>query len=207
MMFKLASPPASEAQANAQKAETDTLAAEILNLDEKKVAKTIKRLSSLIESTEAPQIRIVMTGAAGSGKTTAAGIMAKQLSLKDFDLDEYIEGGHTGDAGSYNARLLKAFTHVWQDLPSRTGWIIDHVEACHPDLVKTFKPLFAIFVDPGEKRIRDAAEARNRVRGKDDPGRVKRAMDSLKTAKKQFSALKAIAEVETEGFVLKQLEY
>jgi hypothetical protein len=207
MMDKLASPPASEQKANAQKAETDTLAAEILNLDEKKVAKTVKRLADLIESTEAPQIRIVMTGGAGSGKTTAAGILAKQLSLKDFDLDEYVEGGHTGDKQSYNSRLLKAFTHVWQDLPSRTGWIIDHVEACHPDLVKTFFPLFAILVDPGEKRIRDAAEARNRVRGKDDPGRIKRAMESMKTAKEQFAALKSVAEVETNGFVLKQLEY
>jgi GTPase SAR1 family protein len=188
-MIKTAGPPSSEAKANAKKAETDTLAAQLLDLDSARLKKQATRVANFIRNSVSKEnARIVITGGAGSGKTTFAGALSKELKLKDFDLDEYVEGGHTADQEAYETRLHNAFLGVWQDLPDKTGWVIEHVEACHPFLVETFEPSFAILVDPGADRLKRTAEARNAV-GKADPSREKRALETMKKAKKQFKAL------------------
>jgi Cdc6-like AAA superfamily ATPase len=203
-MIKEAAPPEGEAAANAKKARTDRLAGEILNFDKKKIKKATNELLEVLSNTKNPTI--VITGGAGSGKSHLSSKLSDELGIKAFDLDQYIEGGYTKDAKAYEERLKNAFYKVWEDLPNKGGWIIEHVEACSLPAVGIFKPAFAILVNPGEEKIRLTAEARNKV-GKPDPSREKRALETTKKAISQFEGLKG-AEITPKGslYILKKLE-
>lgn len=198
MITKEAAPPSSEAKANAQKAKTDQEAGQLLDFDKKKLQQGVAELIKILSTFKNPTI--VVTGGAGSGKSTVSGMLSEKLGIKEFDLDKYIEGGHTKDKDAYQARLKKAWYNVWQDLPNEGGWIIEHVEACNPELVGMFEPDLAILVDPGEQKLKLTAAARNKV-GKEDPTREKRALETMTKAKKQFNAL------DGEKVVLKSTLY
>jgi hypothetical protein len=203
-MIKTAAPPDSEAESNAKKSETDRMASELVPINKKKFKEWMGEMADALGQMKNP--KIVVTGGAGSGKSSLASVLSDELGIKHFDLDAYVEGGFTDHKKTYEERLQKAYYNVWEDLPSKGGWIIEHVEACSPELVEIFRPEWAILVDTGEQKIRLTAEARNKV-GKDDPTREKRALETMKKSKKQFEALKGpTANGVGSPYILKKLE-
>jgi hypothetical protein len=189
--------------ANKQKADTDSKAAELLDIDQKELGKASKTISSILEHLEVPRMKIVITGAAGSGKTTLAGELSKKLSIPVFDLDEFIEGGWTSNKEEYKKRFVKALYQVWQKLPAKGSWIIDHVEACSPDILHILHPNFFILVHPPDSRIVATAKARMEV-SDDKTDRVPRALQSKKTAEKQFKDAGGMLLRKEKGWTLKR---
>ena len=196
--------------ANAAKAQTDTKAAGLLGLDEdavKKVAKAVAKDILALHKDDIP-IRIVMSGGAGSGKTTFARLLSEELGVKNIDLDEYVPGGFTTDKDEYARRFNKSLYEVWDSVPPKKGWIIEHVEACNKDLVGLYSPNFAILVDPGLERVTAAAKGRADVADEKDPShRIERGIQSSMKAKKQFEALRApsAGTIHFTGFTLKSI--
>lgn len=189
--------------ANKTKADMNTQAAQLLNLDEDALGAEVKKLVAVIMKV-AGSPRVLVTGGAGSGKTTVAGSLASLLGVKNLDFDEYIPGGWTSDKNEYARRFNKGLYELWEDVPQKKGWVIEHVEACNPDLVGLYNPDWVVLVDPGEERIRRAAEARTAVTGSGE-GRLARALQSVKKAKEQFKAIPGEVELRTPGFVLKKV--
>lgn len=193
-------------QANAKKAETDRKAAELIGVDMDAVRRVAKNLAGIIRASQLTPIRIVIAGAAGSGKTTIALALAKELGVKCIDLDEYIPGGHTDDKVEYERRFNRGLYEAWDTVPHRSGWIIEHVRSCHKDLVGLYNPSFALLVDPGMERIRMAAAARAAVSTDAEQDRLARALETERAADKQFTALHGIVlSREPKGYTLKAL--
>jgi hypothetical protein len=192
-----------DTHANAQKADTDAKAAELLDIDQKELAKASKTIAGILEHLEVPKMKIVITGAAGSGKTTLAGELSKKLEVPVFDLDEFIEGGWTSDKEEYKKRFVKALYQVWQKLPANGSWIIDHVEACNSDILRILRPNFLILVHPPDSRIVATAKARMVV-SSDKSDRIPRAMQSKKTAEKQFKDAGGMLLRKEKGWTLKR---
>jgi hypothetical protein len=201
-------------QANAQKANTDRKAAELIGMDEDVVRSNAKAIAYLLRERcgngqhehTLNMLRIVIAGAAGSGKTSIAIHLAKELEVKHIDLDDYIPGGHTSDKKEYDRRFNRGLYEAWDDVPHKSGWIIEHVEACNKDLVGLYSPNYALLVDPGLERIRRAAVARAAVSDGDRKDRLARALETEATSRKQFSALHGtVLGRELKGFVLKEL--
>jgi hypothetical protein len=203
MMEKMAKPQ--DLKANAAKAEMNTRAAELLKLDEDALHQQAVKIADAILAAFDGAPRVVVTGGAGSGKTTLAVALEKELGVKNFDFDEYIPGGWTADVEEYARRFHKGLYELWEDVPPKKGWIIEHVEACRPELLGLYNPDFAVLVDPGEERLRQAAEARTAVAGNGE-GRLPRALQSDNKAKAQFKALKGKVLLTVPGFVLKKVE-
>lgn len=193
---------------NKAKAIADSKAGALLHLDEDVVQEQAEDLADAMDEVFEGAPRVLITGGAGSGKSTLAEKLGSVLSLKHFIFDEYIPGGWTSDKDEYARRFQKGLYELWEHVPQRKGWVIEHVEACHPDFVGLYRPDFAILVDPGEERLRAAAEARTSVMGADskDSARLDRALQSDKKAKSQFNALPGEVVFKMPGFVLKKVE-
>jgi energy-coupling factor transporter ATP-binding protein EcfA2 len=198
-MNKTAAPPESEREANRAKAETDDLAAQFLELDHPRLKRDVAVLAHIIKTDGIHNRTICITGGAGSGKSTLAKLLAKALSVKTFDLDEYIKGGYSDD-GTYDRRLSTAAYNVWMELP-REGWIVEHVNACKPDVSDLFKPQYAILVDPGKQHLKEVAAARN-MAGKTDHSREERALKTAEEAKNEFKKLKGAYVPMSSGTLL-----
>ncbi len=179
-----------DVEANKVKSYINTQAANLIGVDMDEVRKDAKAIAdSLQKELGTKQLKIVITGGAGSGKTTVAGALATELGLKVFDFDEYIPGGWTEDKKEYERRFNKGLYELWEDCGSlKKGYIIEHVEACHPDLVGLYRPDVAILVHPEIERLRKAAEARSAITGKSE-GRLERSLQSDKKATRQFNDL------------------
>jgi len=200
---------------NKAKAVADSKAGELLHLDEDVLRAQAKMLSDAIFKEMGDAVlagvdpRVLVTGGAGSGKTTLAGHLAKALGVKNLNFDEYIPGGWTSDSEEYAKRFNKGLYEMWDDVPKKKGWVIEHVEACDQDLVGLYRSDFAVLVDPGEERLRAAAEARSAVMSKGTDGnkdRLARALQSDKKAKTQFNAMKGKIIAKIPGFLLKVVE-
>ena len=199
-MLKTAEPQ--DPNANAEKAKLDSKAAGLLGFDPDEVRKAAIVLAMTLPEGAC----VVVTGGAGSGKTTIARELAKTLGAKNFDFDEYIPGGYTADKTEYARRFSKGLYELWEDVPEKKAWVIEHVEACSPDLVGLYRPDYALLVDPGVERIAKAAVARSMAGDSKPEERVARGLQSAEKAKKQFNALPGeMVETGLKGFLLKEL--
>lgn len=175
------------AHENAVKAKTDELASMLLDIDTNKVKKSAKNLAKVIKALQPKEQRIVITGAAGAGKSTTAKFIGEELKIPVFDLDQFIDGGWTKNREEYEHRLLGGMRKLLEKLPEG-GWIVEHVEACHPSLVHAFEPNVAVFFKAPQDRLINVAQARSEASGSGDPGsRAMRAVTSGQTARSQFS--------------------
>jgi adenosyl cobinamide kinase/adenosyl cobinamide phosphate guanylyltransferase len=143
---------------------------------------------------------VVVTGGAGSGKTTFSKEMAIFLGVKHLDFDTYIPGGYTPDKNEYERRFNKGLYEMWEDVPPKQGWVIEHVESCNEDLVGLYRPEYAILLDPGEEWLSKAVEARGNRNG------LSRALQSSSTARSQFRELSGEVVAKLHGLTLKKLE-
>lgn len=203
MMQKVAQ--VQDPELNKAKASVDAKAGELMHLDWDAVRESAEKLADSIDG-DSP--RVLVTGGAGSGKSTLAECLEQALKVRKLNFDEYVPGGWTSDSEEYARRFNKGLYELWEHVPQKKGWVIEHVEACHPDLVGLYPPDYAILVDPGEERLRSSAEARTAVMGADskDQGRLARALQSDKKAKAQFNALKGEVVLKMPGFILKKVE-
>lgn len=190
---------------NQAKASVDARAAALMHLDWDAVREVAEDLAEHIGEDEP---RILVTGGAGSGKTTLAECLEQVLKVRNLNFDNYIPGGWTSDSEEYARRFNKGLYELWEHVPQKKGWVIEHVEACHPDLAGLYPPDYAILVDPGEERLRSSVAARAEVMGDDgkDGARLARALQSDKKAKSQFNAMKGEVIFKAPGFVLKKVE-
>ena len=200
---------------NKSKLMADAQAGELLHLDEDVLKGQAKMLSDAIHKEMGDAVlsgvdpRVLITGGAGSGKSTMAGHLSRALGVKNLNFDEYIPGGWTSDSQEYAKRFNKGLYEMWDDVPKKKGWVIEHVEACDPDLVGLYPSDFAVLVDPGEERLRAVAEARSSVMGNGTEGnkdRLARALQSDKKAKAQFNAMKGKVIAKVPGYLLKVVE-
>lgn len=192
-------------RANARKAEIDTRAADLLNWDQSRLVKVARKIADFVKGDATKTFCI--TGGAGSGKTSLAGELAEVLNVPNFDFDEYIPGGYTKDSKEYRGRLVKGMANLWEDMPHRPGWIIEHVEACNEDMLAAFKPDFCIFVDPEVERLLRTAQARGHVAGDDDQQvykREQRALESSEYARMQFSKVSGPVVLSGKGWSMKK---
>ncbi len=208
MIDKIAAPPASEAKSNEKKHQVDRLAAELLDLDEAVSKMGAKKIEAAIHkqlntSEEGPP-RVVICGAAGSGKSTLAGALSNELGVSTFDLDDYIKGGFSPIKKVYEPAFMAALMAVWIDMPGDKGWILEHVRATDPLVLTLMKPNFAVIVEPGKAHIEHTAQARNMV-GSPDPRRLKRAMDTMEEANKQWAAIPFPVCASGKGWRMKRL--
>ena len=198
--------------ANAIKAEMNTQASQLLHLDEDALKGKAQKIADAIWADLGDAVlagvdpRVLVTGGAGSGKTTLAGQLSQILGVKNLDFDEYIPGGWTSDSEEYARRFNKGLYELWEDVPKKKGWVIEHVESCASSLIGLYNPDYAVLVDPGEERLAAAAEARQAIMGKGtDKDRLARALQSDKKAKEQFKAMSGEIVFKTPGFVLKKV--
>lgn len=141
---------------------------------------------------------IVVTGAAGSGKSLFAKKLAKKLEVPCFDLDEYIPAG---DKSDYTRRFYAGIYKMYNQMNYKRGWVLEHVHACSSDIMSIFRPLHAILLTPGEKTISDVAKAREAL------GKVKylaRAMETLKSSAEEFNSLPSPAVTVRQNWTLKR---
>lgn len=183
----------SERAANRRKSAVDRLAGELMGLDGERVGADALDIASRIrkylgkEQNDPAHLRIVVCGAAGSGKTTLAAALSKHLEIPHFNLDEYIPGGWTPDKSLYRQRRTEGIFKLWQDFPKKSGWVIEHVEAAGEEVRKVFSPRWAILIDPGPERLMRVAEAREQVSGGDTAAtRAIRSLESARIASTQF---------------------
>lgn len=175
-------------EANAKKDETDRKAGELLHVDFDKMKNDAAELAAHIRGRADGTYKVVVSGGAGSGKTSISFRLAEALGVKHLDMDKYVPGGFTEDEDEYARRLNKALYEMWEDIPTKGGWVIDHVEACSKEVVGLLNPTFALLCDPGVERIRSVAEARKQAGG-DAADRLARGLQSASKSSKQFAAL------------------
>jgi hypothetical protein len=174
---------------NRRKEETDHRAGELLHVDLDKMKADAEELAAHIRGRAGGVYKVVVSGGAGSGKTSISFRLAEALGAKHLDMDKYVPGGFTEHEVEYARRLNKALYEMWEDIPTKGGWVIDHVEACSKEVVGLLNPTFAILCDPGVERIRSVAEARTQA-GSDHEERLSRGLQSAIKSTKQYAALK-----------------
>lgn len=176
--------PSSE---NSQKARTDELASELLGLDAKKLVREAGLMATFLKSNvKADPLKIVVTGAAGSGKTTLANALSSALGLPVFDMDQFVDGGWTPNRPEYDHRLIRAMYKLLAKMPSHGGWVVEHVEACHPSLVHSFEPNVAVILHTDKRNLLRVAEARSQVSRNGYHSFAMRALGSGEIAERQF---------------------
>lgn len=188
---------------NKVKEMTDAQVGILLKLDKESLHEKVELVAKLIDSTFDSEPRIVVTGGAGSGKSTFAADLASTLGVKGFSFDQYIPGGFTEKKDEYERRFNKGMYELWEDIPQKKGWIIEHVEACKPEFLGLYAADFAILLDPGEEHLRKVVEARSTLQG---GVTLARALSSATKAVSQFEDLKGELVFKTPGMFLKRLE-
>ena len=196
--------PRVDHQANARKRGYDSLAASLLDLDNKKLESTAGGIAFDLLGPE--QVRLFVTGGAGAGKTSVASVIGERLNLPVFDFDEYIPGGHHKDVRIYRKRLLDGMDNLWNDVPVKKGWIIEHVEACSSDMVESFKPTHCLLMRPPMRHLQLVAGARSEVSGIEEHELAQRALETAKRSVEQFAAVPGKIVKRGTGWVLKKLE-
>jgi hypothetical protein len=193
-------------EANAKKKAIDSLAAGLLNIDKEHLTSLAGDIAFQLLGPK--PVRLMITGGAGSGKTTISSTIAERLNVPSFDFDEYVPGGYTSDGKEYRHRLVAGMEHLFNDLPYKTGWIVEHVEACNSDMVQAFKPTHCLLLIRPAKHLLRAAQARGTVAEDSDEdvsAREKRALESSEYAKMQFEQVPGEIVGRGEGWVLKKL--
>lgn len=186
--------------ANSKKKDSDYLTSLFMDYS----PKTIDSLAKEIFETFPESDRLVLTGAAGAGKTSLSKRLSKLFDIPVIDLDDLVEGGFTKDRNEYERRLSDAWDKLISDLPDK--YIVEHVEACNPGLVDRIKPNYAIYVDPGEDNLRQVAIVRSKV-GKSSPEqRISRSVSSGKTARDQFDNLTGELVIDRPNLKVKKLK-
>lgn len=193
--------PKSETESNAKKALTDRLVSEFLDIDKRLLKNISDEAAYLIRSNP----KVVVCGAAGSSKTSFAKYLSKRLEVPAFDLDEYIPDGWTGDEKKYRINFLNGLDNLWTEVPTKGGWIIEHVHACSPEVAKMFAPKWAIHLNPGKEQLKAVARMRDAVAGEPDGTRSERAISSGRKAFQEFSKIPGKVLAEGSGWILKEL--
>lgn len=188
---------------NKVKEQTDAQVGILLKLDQESLKGKAELLAGIIDSTFEGQPRIVVTGGAGAGKSTFAAALASTLDVKGFSFDQYIPGGFTEKKDEYERRFNKGMYELWEDIPQKKGWVVEHVEACKPEFLGLYAADFAILLDPGEEHLRKVVEARSSLKG---GVTLARALTSAAKAISQFDELKGELLYKGPGLFLKQLE-
>jgi hypothetical protein len=195
--------PTVDRELNAKKRRLDHLAGELLDLDKKDLELEASGIAFDLLG-ESP-IRLCVTGAAGSGKTTASAVIGERLNLPVFDFDEYVPGGYHEDGKIYRKRLIDGMSNLFDALPVKRGWIVEHVEACNEDMVKAFRPTFCLLICPPTDRLLQVARVRSSLSADDPLCRELRALQSAEYAKMQFDAVPGDTIKETAGWRLKRV--
>lgn len=188
--------------ANARKKEVDLLASQLLQIDEEELVGAAGDIAFRLLGPE--QVRLMVTGAAGAGKSTIASTIAERLNLPCFDFDEYIPGGFTPSGKEYRHRLVLGMGRLYDDLPYKTGWVVEHVEACNSDMVNAFKPTHCLLLTQSVERLLTTARARAAAAADEAASREKRALESSEYAKMQFEKVKGEIVGRGKGWVLKK---
>jgi hypothetical protein len=192
-------------EANARKARTDSLAAQYLDIDQKKLAKDAKTITDALPD----NVRLFITGGAGSGKSTVSSELGELLDVPVFDFDEYIPGGYSKDPKVYRKRLLDGMDSLWGSLPVKKSWIVEHVESCNDEMVKAFRPTHCLIICPPATRAMRTAAARSLVSGESPAAqyrREQRAMESAEYARMQFDAVPGKIVLRGKGWELKEVK-
>jgi len=172
---------------NAQKQITDDLAGELLELDKAPLKYAAKEVADLLGTMNLR--KILVTGGAGSGKTTFSDELANLAELRHFDMDKYVKGGYTKDASVYTQRLVDAVYKMWLVLPI-AGWVVEHVEMGRPEFVQSFQPDAVILLPSGKEHLRNVAAARAIAAREPSPvEREDRAVQTSEQAEKRFDTL------------------
>lgn len=194
---------------NKVKENTDAQVAILLKLDKESLHEKVQEVSDAIWNAVGDDVlagvspRVVVAGGAGSGKSTFAADLSTTLGVKGFSFDQYIPGGFTEKKDEYERRFNKGMYELWEDLPQKKGWVIEHVESCKPEFLGLYAADFAILLDPGEEHLRKVVEARTTLQG---GVTLARALTSAAKAVSQFEELKGEIVFKAPGVFLKQIE-
>jgi len=149
--------------------------------------------------------KIVICGAAGSGKTELSTELGKILGFKVFNVDDLVPGGFTEDEEKYRRRLEDAWMLLIAKLPS-SGWIVEHIEACNPMLTKVIEPDYAILMTPTLDKVLEVARARDSVSAAIGINRERRARASVGIASSQFGGVSGEEVIKIEdGLIVKKI--
>lgn len=188
---------------NKVKENTDAQVGILLKLDKESLHEKVQAVADVIGSVFEGPPRIVVTGGAGAGKSTFTADLAATLGIKGFSFDQYIPGGFTEKKDEYERRFNKGMYELWEDIPQKKGWVVEHVEACKPEFLGLYAADFAILLDPGEEHLRKVVEARLSLQ---NGVTLARALSSAAKAISQFDDLKGEIVFKSPGVFLKQLE-
>lgn len=198
--------PKVNAKANENKRLIEDRAAKLISsFDRSELRRQSEDIIKLIRKSDQRPTRIIVLGAAGSNKTSLSHELSVLTNLPAFDLDEYVEIGDNLSP-DYPKRLRAGWYNLWPEVPNSTGWIIEHVEAGHPDFVAMMKPRFAVLLSPGIDHLKSVAAARTAVSG-DDRGdrRERRAMETAIRSAKHFHDLSGMVIGKGTGWTLKEI--
>jgi shikimate kinase len=197
-----------EAVANERKLAIDALTAELLKPNHEQIKEEIvDPIAAYFFDHENWPINLCITGGAGAGKTTVAKLLSAAVgSVPVFDFDEFIPGGYTKNPKEYRARLMRGLMALWEAIPAKGGWIIDHVESCNEEFIKSFRPNFALYIHQPGSVLVNTARARAQASGeKDSTDREQRALESAEYAKLQFKQLQGVVVLKNPTFKLKKI--
>lgn len=192
--------PVSDEKANERKHQVDQAVDEFLDLNPKKVEAVARAIATHVRAG-----RIVVSGGTGAGKTTVAKALSGLLHIPFFELDDYIPGGGHDNRAVFLARLEQGMNNLWEDLPGKKPWVIEHIECCSPLFREFFEPEFAILITPGEEHLKAVASARDKV-GSDSKGkRTSRSLETNRRAIKQFREAPGTVLAESKAWQIKRL--
>lgn len=195
-----------DVELNKVKDEADRLSAPLLGFDEDALHVKVDVLVDYIQQRfdgEGRDVRVLVTGAAGSGKSTLSKALARTMGVKYLDFDKYIPGGFTSDKKEYEKRFSKGLYEMWEDVPPKRGWVIEHVEACSPTLIGLYPPDFVVLMDPGEEHLSKVFTTRSAFQG---GLTLARSLQTNKTAKAQYTAVAGEELTAHDGIHLKEVE-